>query len=56
MNNRYVAERERGSDWCIVDTKLKGRPVCVTGLERSEAEETANEWNESLEKNKKNFV
>lgn len=56
MNNRYVAERERGSDWCVVDTRLKGRPVCVTGLEQEEAEQTAKEWNDGLEKQKNNFV
>lgn len=54
-NLRYKAQREHGSDWCVVDTRKPGHPQVVTGLTDEEAEQTANEWNKSDNKSKKNF-
>jgi hypothetical protein len=42
---RFETRREFGNDWKIVD--MKTNADVSTGLSESEAEETANEWNET---------
>jgi hypothetical protein len=41
---RYVAKRERGNDFCVIDTRRKGL-IVATGLDRDEAFQTAMIWN-----------
>lgn len=41
---RYKARRERGSDFCVIDTRRKNL-IVATGLDRDEADQTAMIWN-----------
>jgi hypothetical protein len=41
---RFKARRERGNDFCVIDTRRKNLTV-ATGLDRDEATETAMVWN-----------
>jgi hypothetical protein len=44
--DRYVVQRERGSDWCVADTRFSHLPV-VAGLDKEEADKTAAQWNKA---------
>lgn len=48
---RYTARRERGNDFCIVDTRRKNF-IVATGLDREEADQTATTWNAARQSNK----
>jgi hypothetical protein len=53
-SNRYIAQHEFGSDWQVWDTKTN-RPV-ATGLNSDEAEQNANDRNETEDREKKDFI
>jgi hypothetical protein len=41
---RFIARREGGNDFCVIDTRRKNA-ILATGLDRDEANETAMVWN-----------
>jgi hypothetical protein len=41
---RFKVQRERGSDWCVIDTRSNNIPI-VTGLDIEEAQQTADARN-----------
>jgi hypothetical protein len=54
MTIRYVAEREQGSDWAVVD-KQRNIPV-ATGLDFDEAEQTAKNLNRKEQEEKSQYA
>ena len=54
MSVRYIAKQEPGNDWGVFDT-VQNIFKCA-GLDEGEAQDTANQWNASREKETKNFI
>jgi hypothetical protein len=48
---RFIARREGGNDFCVIDTRRKNA-ILATGLDRDEADQTATAWNAARQSNK----